>query len=319
MIGTIQRLTAHVMSRRRANGSRARALIIGTAVALALCVGAVPVLADNVDDLVKSLDDSSNKVRLAATINLRKVQDQRAILPLAKHVNVDNESDVTVRAAAAAGLGDLVNGTTKPGMKRLAVSALERAKANDPSDSVKKQADKALAAITGGTAGGTSSTTAPTASTATASASGGIYVNFGPMSSKTGTNDAANRAAMVKAATKMMTKKQSGWAQTWAGGAPTKAALAAKKMMGFYVDGTLNELKIVKAGSSATVSCKVSMLLADFPDKSVFGFLSGGAKVESGASDKDIALSADDCVSAVIEGLVETKIIPTIKTKAGVP
>ena len=66
---------------------------------------------------------------------------------------------------------------------------------------------------------------------------------------------------------------------TWPGGAPSKAALAQKGVAGFYVDGTLNELKVKSSGSGATISCKVSMLLADFPDKSVFGFLNGGASV----------------------------------------
>ena len=73
------------------------------------------------------------------------------------------------------------------------------------------------------------------------------------------------------------------------------------------------------AGNSTTVSCKISMLLASFPDKSVFGMLNGGAKVQGGSSAKDIALSSDDCVSAVVESLIATKIVPTIKTKAGIP
>ena len=53
---------------------------------------------------------------------------------------------------------------------------------------------------------------------------------------------------------------------------------------------TLNTLDIKKSGGGATISCKVSMLLADFPDKSVFGFLNGGASVT--ASSSGIAISA---------------------------
>jgi hypothetical protein len=103
--------------------------------------------------------------------------------------------------------------------------------------------------------------------------------------------------------------------QSWASGTPTAAQLSQKGFQGFYVDGTLNELKV----SNGTVSCKISMLLASFPDKSVFGLLSGGAKVQGGTSARDIALSQDDCVAAVVEDLIAKKIVPTIKTKVGVP
>ena len=102
---------------------------------------------------------------------------------------------------------------------------------------------------------------------------------------------------------------------TWSGGTPTKAVLAQKGVAGFYVDGTLNELKVKTSSSGATISCKVSMLLADFPDKSVFGFLNGGASVTAGTSQSDQDLAGEDCVQAVIENLIANKIIPTIKTK----
>jgi hypothetical protein len=102
---------------------------------------------------------------------------------------------------------------------------------------------------------------------------------------------------------------------TWPGGLPTKSALATKGASGFYVDGTLNTLDIKTSGSGATISCKVSMLLADFPDKSVFGFLNGGASVTASAAAKDQELAAEDCVTAVIENLIANKIIPTIKSK----
>jgi hypothetical protein len=107
---------------------------------------------------------------------------------------------------------------------------------------------------------------------------------------------------------------------TWpGGGVPTKAALDQKSVQGFFIDGTLNELKIQKSGSMATISCKVNMLLASFPDKSIFGFLNGGAKVQASSSPKDVALAREDCVSAIVEDLIAKKIVPTIKTKAGIP
>ena len=57
------------------------------------------------------------------------------------------------------------------------------------------------------------------------------------------------------------------------------------------------------------------MLLADFPDKSVFGFLNGGASVTASSSQGDQDLAAEDCVTAVIENLIANKIVPTIKSK----
>jgi hypothetical protein len=124
---------------------------------------------------------------------------------------------------------------------------------------------------------------------------------------------------MQKTATKTMQSRAGGMRLEWPGGTPSKAVLASKGVAGFYVDGTLNELKVKVSGSSSTISCKVSMLLADFPDKSVFGFLNGGASVSASASQSDQELASEDCVSAVIEDLIAKKIIPTICTKANCP
>jgi hypothetical protein len=120
---------------------------------------------------------------------------------------------------------------------------------------------------------------------------------------------------MVKTTEKTLSKVASNMAQTWPGGAPSKSALASKGVSGFYVDGTLNTLDVKVSGGGATISCKVSMLLADFPDKSVFGFLSGGASVTASASQSDQDLASEDCVSAVMENLIANKIVPTIKSK----
>jgi hypothetical protein len=259
--------------------------------------------ADNVDTLIKQLTDSSEKVRLAAALNLAKGGDERAIYPLAKAVTGDDDKDV--RAAAAVGLAKLIPNFPKNNRKGIAVANLKSAARNDSSSFVKQQAQKALDTINGG---GSSS---PTPS----GGGGGIYVNIGPMSSKTtGSNNTKLRALMVKTAQKTMGKVAPTMSLTWSGTA-SKAALAAKGVAGFYVDGTLNSLDIKTSGGGATISCKVSMLLADFPDKSVFGFLNGGASVTASSSQGDQELAAEDCVTAVIENLIANKIVPTIKSK----
>lgn len=288
-----------------------RRIVLSLAVLFVLVLPHVA-FADNVDTLVKQLGDSSSKIRLAAAVNLAKSEDERGILPLAKSVTSD--SDKNVRAAAAVGLGKLLTANPSSKYKTLAMKNLANAAANDSSDFVKQQADAALKLAQGKGSSGTSSGTG--GSTTTSSGKGGIYVNVGPMSSKTGkTNDAKWRAMMVKVTEKTLGKTAPTMALTWPGGVPTKSALTTKGASGFYVDGTLNTLDIKTSGTGATISCKVSMLLADFPDKSVFGFLNGGASVTASNSAKDQELAAEDCVTAVIENLIANKIIPTIKSK----
>lgn len=285
------------------------ACVRAATIAVMLVVGlrATPARADNVDELVRQLEnDDSDKVRLSAALNLTKLGNPRAILPLA--AAVERDGDKSVRGAAAVGLGKLVTDRTDPKVKAKAIAALTRARDGDDAELVKAQAARALKAI-----GATEAVAAPPGA--------GIYVNIGPMSSKTGDSavDPKLRAVMVKIATRTMAKVASHMATTWPGGVPSRAMLDAKSTQGFYVDGTLNDLKVKESRSSTTVSCKISMLLASFPDKSIFGLLSGGASVQASGSATDIALAREDCVSAVVEDLIAKKIVPTITTKAGSP
>jgi hypothetical protein len=293
------------MSTARMLGRAARRVVVIT---VFVVLGWRPAFADNVDALVQQLgNDDSDKVRLSAALNLTKLNTERAILPMAKALLAD--SDKNVRSACAVGLSKIVTARTSSSLRNIAVANLKKAAAEDESDFVKAQAQKALAAIGGG--GGTV--------TPQPGGGGGIYVNIGPMSSKTGSGDDPKlRDLMRKTASKTMGKVAGDMAITWPGGDPKKADLDKKGVSGFYVDGTLNELAVKQASaSSATVSCKISMLLASFPDKSVFGFLNGGASVQSSGRTTDLALAREDCVSAVVEDLIAKKIVPTIKAKAG--
>jgi hypothetical protein len=305
---TSSRMVRCVFSFGRAAGVRLAAIA-----AILIVVGrAAPARADNLGELIRQLaDDDSDKVRLSAALNLTKLGDQRAILPLAKALG--NDPDKTVRGASAVGLGKLVGDRTDSRVKKAAIAVLNQAKDSDDSDFVRGEAGKALRAI--GVTGGT------TAQPPSTQGGGAIYVNIGPMSSRTGDNaiDAKLKALMFKVANKTMTRVASSMAITWPGGAPTRAMLDAKSTVGFYVDGTVNEMKVKEAGSSMTVSCKINMLLASYPDKSIFGLLNGGASVQASGSSNDLALAREDCVSAVVEDLIAKKIVPTITTKAGSP
>lgn len=279
--------------------------------ALVVLAHAAPASADNVDELVRQLKgDGSNKVRLSAALNLTKLGNPRGIEPLIEALKSD--SDASVRATAAVGLATLVTPSVAAGIRDKAVDALDAAEKSDDSPVVQAQAARARKAIG----------VTRTSRTPTPTGGGAIYVNIGPMSSKTGdaSADGKLRALMVKIATRTMGKVASNMATSWPGGGPpTKAALDAKSTHGFYVDGTLNELKVKEAGSATMVSCKINMLLASYPDKSVFGFLNGGASVQASAKPSDVALAREDCVSAVVEDLIAKKIVPTITSKAGSP
>ncbi len=308
MIGSVERLSERVTQR----GLMTIAIALAVVLSLAFSTGIA--VADATDDLVKQTESSSDKERLAATVSLTKGGDPRAILALTKRVNADIEDSTTVRQAAASGLGQIVKSTTKSSYKKIATVALQKAVDLDPSDKVKKEAAKSLTAITGSAAGSAASSGAATNS------SGGIYVNVGPMSAPAGANQATQKGWMTAKATKQLGKSASSWVTAWPGGkAPTKKELDAKKMAGFYIDGTLNTLTVTKAGADATVACKISMLLATYPDKNIVGNLSGGAKVVGGTKPKDIALSEQDCIEAVIEDMVKSKVVPTIKSKTGTP
>jgi hypothetical protein len=268
--------------------------------------------ADNIDVLRKQLKDSSEKVRFAAAVNLAKTEDPRAIDALIEALAGD--ADKNVRGAAAVGLGKLIAANPGHDKRSATVRALTRASAVDSNAFVKDQAKAALSTIANA---GSDSKPPDKSGSSSSPGKGGIYVNVGPMSSKTTSskNDKL-RALMVKTTEKTLAKVAPAMATTWSGGAPTKQALASKGVSGFYVDGTLNTLDIKVSGGGATISCKVSMLLADFPDKSVFGFLNGGASVTASSSQSDQDLASEDCVMAVIENLIANKIIPTIKSKA---
>jgi hypothetical protein len=268
--------------------------------------------ADNVDALKKQLKDSSEKIRFAAAVNLAKTEDVRAVPALIEALQKDG--DKNVRGAAAVGLGKVVAANAGDMTARTtAVKALTRASAVDSNQFVKDQAKAALKTISGAGSGSKSGG----GGGGGGGGKGGIYVNVGPMSSKTtSANNTKLRAMMVKTTQKTLSKVAPTMSQSWAGGGtPNKSALTSKGISGFYVDGTLNTLDIKVSGGGATISCKVSMLLADFPDKSVFGFLSGGASVTASSSQSDQDLASEDCVSAVMENLIANKIVPTIKSK----
>jgi hypothetical protein len=256
--------------------------------------------AQPVDRLIEQLESSSDyKVRLSAALSLSKIDDRRAIPAFIKALD---DTDKTVRGVAAASLGKMIDGSTPKPLRDRAVAALKRTASQDKNAFVRKQAQKAH------------DTVANIGAAPAAGAAGGIYVNLGGMSAKT-KDGAPMRALMRKTAVTAFKRRAPSMMIEWPGGKdPSKKQLDQRKMTAYHVDGTLNELVTAASGSTTLVSCKVSMLLATYPEKSMFGFLNGGAKVQAGTSDRDVQLAKEDCVAAVAEDLV-AKVIQTIMTR----
>ncbi|MBK9070443.1 MAG: HEAT repeat domain-containing protein [Myxococcales bacterium] len=246
--------------------------------------------ADVIADLAGQLEHSDYKVRLAAVLSLSKLNDLRASTAL---VTALGDRDKSVRSAAATGLGKLLRLGLADAAKVGAIAALTERK-SDPDAGVRKQVERALAAV-------------PVAQGA---GGGSVFIDIGEMT--TGPEHKAMRPAMDKSVRAAFGKTASTWELGAVGAKPVKLS---KSQRGFHVGGSVVELKSQQSGKTATVTCKVSMFIATYPEKSMFGFLNGSASVQADAG--DTAAASADCVVAVMEDLVTRKVIPTIKTRSG--
>jgi len=125
------------------------------ALLLVVAVSARVVGADaRVDELCRAVTDDNNyKVRVQAALVLGKLGDPRAVQPLIKALGDQNKS---VRGIAASALGQLGDAA--------AVDPLRDLLRHESDSFVRGQAEKAMAALSGGGAGGKHAK---------------IYVNFG--------------------------------------------------------------------------------------------------------------------------------------------
>jgi hypothetical protein len=257
-------------------------------------------LADSVDRLISQLeDDSDDKVRVSAALNLGKLGDPRAVPALTSALSDGKDA---VRGAAATSLGMLIDASADQKTRKRVLDELGRLAKRDTSSLVRKAAQRAYDRIR----------KLPTQSAPT----GGIYVNIGSMATKAPKAPDKLKQLMRSITADTFSKRASTMMTAWpAGGTPSLQQLRSSKTSGFHVDGTLVSLETKSKGGATVVSCKVSMLIATYPEKSMFGFLDGGAHVESGSSSSEIQYAQEDCVSAVVEDLVSRKIIPVIEQR----
>ena len=255
--------------------------------------------ADRVDDLSNKLRrDGDYKVRLSAALSLGKIADPRAVPALVAGAQDSNKS---VRAVSVAALAGAVTDRVSRSDRDAVALALKRA-TSDPDQLVRTQATKSLAVLR-------TLLEPPPKKTFT-------YVEVGPMSDGTKKGGAPLLAAMRKAVKGEIDRKpelKSAWPS---GKSPTASDLSGAGVKNaFYVDGTLVSLDVKKSGGSADVSCNMSLIVASFPEKSMFGFVKGGAAIQTGSSTKDIEEAKIDCATAVLEELTASKVVPTIVSR----
>jgi HEAT repeats len=261
--------------------------------------------ADRVDDLIDQLGsrDTDVKLRLSAALNLGKIGDRRAVEAF---LNALGDPDKTLRGVSAAALGKVVDGSVDANTRQRVVSALDRVARTDRDAFVRSQAQKSYDTLS---ALATPPTPPPR--------SGGVYVEVGPMSDGTKKAGAPVVESMRRTAMSALKKKAPQIQTQWgSGGSPTAVDLQRSGTKAFYIDGTLTTLTVQKTGV-ASVSCNISMVLATYPEKSMFGFMKGSAGVEAGSSsDKAIQQATRDCVDAVVEDIVLTQALPTIQARS---
>ena len=257
----------------------------------ALCLCGVA-HADKIDDLAGVLgSDPDYKVRLSAALNLGRLGDARAVAPL---IDALADRDKTVRGVAAAALGKLVDARVAQEVADRGLSALDGLAQNEPDAVVRGEAQRSAAAIR--------------AARPAPSPGASVYVEVGLMADNT--KRAPDVPAMMrKAAVSGLSRK---FKTSWpTGRAPSEVDLKRSGATAFYVDGSLVALN----KSPGRVSCSISLLLATYPQKSMFAFVKGGAEVETGSSDAALAEATGDCVSAVVDDLVASKLVPTIEAR----
>ncbi|HEX4451972.1 MAG TPA: HEAT repeat domain-containing protein [Kofleriaceae bacterium] len=106
------------------------------ALAFALVLHAAPALADDVDDLAKTMSSSSEKARISAVASLARLEDKRALKPL---VTALRDPSVKVRTIACVGLGKLKH--------KASFAALKNTASDDTDDTVRDKARDAMIAV----------------------------------------------------------------------------------------------------------------------------------------------------------------------------
>jgi hypothetical protein len=239
-----------------------------------------------VDELCRAvIEDANYKVRVQAALVLGKLGDQRAVPPLIKALGDTNK---TVRGIAASALGQLGDASAAEPLRDLL---------RHESDAfVRGQADKAVAALSGGAGG--------------PKRGAKIYVNFGAFVG--GVKSAGPDASKIlhEALSRELGKTPS---VTLSLSPADQHNFGKSGMSGFYIDGNITRLE--DSGGNET-SCDVKVMVARWPQKSIIMWTNAGASVQSGSRPRDKENARKECLEASARGLSED-LVNFLKAQGG--
>ena len=287
-----------------------RALAVITA---CLVLSSTVARADQIDQNVKELTAKSSKVRLAATLQLAKSKDARAVLGVSGAL--ENDKDPTIRRVAALALEKMIDDRTADDARELAFTALERAAKSDGDAQVKSTAATALKALA----------SMRKSAKATISAKPAVFVNIDMAidQSKKAPKDAPDRVARIV----KKSIERTGYATSWPGGLPTSKDLSSSRAQAYIVASTVKKIEVTKGPRQSTIACTVAIRVAPWGGKdggekweaNKAASASGSAKAMTGNSDRDVQSGMRDCLEAVAEDVANRQVVPFIKRLAATP
>jgi len=234
-----------------------------------------------VQEVCKTLTEHANfKVRVQAALVLGKLHDTSASPCLTKSFADPNPAVRAMAAQALGQLGDVAN-----------AEALQMLATRDTDAFVRAQAMKALDVVSRPGAGGPAGVAAGPAGRAK------IFLNFGPFTG--GVKAAAGDGVRIVHDT----------LQNELGKLPivslTAAPGAKPGSPSFWIDGNINRLDDVGAGSSVEVACGVKVMVAAWPSKKIISWTSAEASVQSGSRQRDRDNAHRECLEATANQLAE--------------
>jgi hypothetical protein len=287
-----------------------RALAVITA---CLVLSSTVARADQIDQNVKELTAKSSKVRLAATLQLARSKDARAVLGVSGAL--ENDKDPTIRRVAALALEKMIDERTADDARELAFTALEQAAKSDSDAKVKSTAATALKALS----------SMRKSAKATISAKPAVFVNIDMAidQSKKAPKDAPDRVARIV----KKSIERTGYATSWPGGLPTSKDLSSSRAQAYIVASTVKKIEVTKGPRQSTIACTVAIRVAPWGGKdggekweaNKAASASGSAKAMTGNSDRDVQSGMRDCLEAVAEDVANRQVVPFIKRLAATP
>ncbi|MBA2540374.1 MAG: HEAT repeat domain-containing protein [Deltaproteobacteria bacterium] len=291
-----------------------RALAVFTACWLLLSIGSAS--ADSIKDSIRQLGtDPSQRVRLAAALNLSKERDPRAVIALAGSLR--NDADNGIRRVSALALAKMIDARTAPDAVQLAFTALDDAMANDRSADVSAAAANALRSV---------GKFRPVKASRTPKKKGSgppVFVNVDTTIDQSKQLPAGGGARLEKILKDSV--QRTGYATTWPGGGmPTGADLESSSSRGFIVATTVKKIQITKTGSQTEISCTVAVRIAPWTGKdggerweaNRAASASGSAKATVGNSPRMVNNGVNDCIEAVAENVTQQQVVPFLKRLA---